>query len=185
MLGFRKLKGERLKVKGERLKVKGIFFLLLSITIFQFSLSSCEGTSFQSSVPRYPVRVIIDTDRAEFVTFKNPSATEYIILNREGYFLNGLFLRTRDVMDAYGYGGVVIYANMVGGMDAYDLACPYCAKRGTCSPCEVDGMYATCPLCGEEYDLASGTAVPTKGIANEYLLRLNLIRSGNKITVSQ
>lgn len=159
--------------------------LIFLCTLYFVLCTSCEGTSFQSSVPRYPVRVIIDTDRAEFVTFKNPSATEYLILNREGYFLNGRFLRKPDVLDAWGYGGVVVYANMVGGMDAYDLACPYCAKRAVCSPCEVDGMYATCPLCGEKYDLASGTAVPTKGIANEYLLRLNLIRSGNKITVSQ
>lgn len=162
---------------------KLIFLCLLSIVL----CTSCEGTSFQSSVPRYPVRVTIDTDRAEFATFKYPSPTEYIVLNREGYFLNGRFLRKPDVTDAWGYGGVVIYANMAGGMDAYDLACPYCAKRGTCSPCEVDGMFATCPICGEEYDLASGTAVPTKGIANEYLLNLtpNMVRSGNKITVSQ
>ena len=148
-------------------------------------LTGCEGTSFQSSVPRYPVRVNINTDRAEFVTFQQPAAFEHIVLNREGYFLNGKFLRKPDVTDAWGYGGVIVYVNMSGGLDAYDLACPYCAARGTCSPCEVNGMFATCPRCGEEYDLGFGTAVPQHGLAQEYLLRLNLIRSGNKITVNQ
>ena len=155
------------------------------LIILLLLLTGCEGTTFQSSVPRYPVRVTIDTDRAEFATFKYPSAMEYITLTREGYFLNGKFLRKPDVTDSWGYGGVVVFVNMSGVLDAYDLACPNCAKRGTCSPCEIDGMFARCPNCGEEYDLASGTAVPQHGIANEYLLRLNLIRSGNKIIVSQ
>lgn len=147
-------------------------------------LTSCENVNNQS-VPRYGVRVNIDTDRAEFATFKYPSALEYITLNSDGYYLNGKFLRKPDVTDAWGYGGVVVYVNMSGGLDAYDLACPYCAARGTCSPCEIDGMFARCPFCGEEYDLASGTAVPQHGIAKDYLLRLKLIRSGNKITVTQ
>lgn len=157
--------------------------ILLCAVVALFA--ACENTSFRSSVPRYPVRVSIDTDRAEFATFKYPSTFEYITLTREGYYQNGKFLRKPDVTDAWGYGGVVVYVNMSGGMDAYDLACPYCAKRGTCLTCVVDGLFATCPNCGEQYDLGSGTAVPQQGIADEYLLRLNLIRSGNRITVSQ
>ena len=105
-------------------------------------LTACENTHFQSSVPHYPVRMSIDTDRAEFATFKYPSALEYIVLTREGYFLNDKFLRKPDVTDAWGYGGVVVYVNISGNLDAYDLACPYCAKRGTCSPCEIDGTSA-------------------------------------------
>lgn len=157
----------------------------LNIFLGCIALVLCACEPNRTSVPRYPVHMSIDTDRAEFVTFKNPSTFEYITLNANGYYLNGSFLRKPDVTDAWGYGGIVVYVNMFGNFDAYDLACPYCAARGTCSPCEIDGLFATCPLCGEQYDLGSGTAVPQHGIADEYLLRLNLIHSGNKITVTQ
>ena len=49
----------------------------------------------------------------------------------------------------------------------------------------MDGIYAVCPECGEQYDLGSGTAVPTKGIAHETLRRLNIINSDGKLTITQ
>ena len=80
----------------------------------------------------------------------------------------------------------------VGNMDAKnyfiiysDLACPYCAGRGVLHPCDVDGIFATCPECGEQYDVGSGTAVPQKGLAREPLLRIPLTNSGGVITVRQ
>ena len=34
---------------------------------------------------------------------------------------------------------------------------------------EVDGLYAICPLCDEQFDLGYGYAVPTKGVTKEPL----------------
>ena len=161
--------------------------LALSVAVFLLAacgLTSCEGTSWKSSVPRYGVNMIVDTNSGMFVHFVPTALGQYVILDKEGYHYNGNTL-PRTVMDMYGYGGVIIYVNMLGSYDAYDLACPNCAAHGLCSPCEVDGMFAVCPLCGERYDLGSGTAAPQEGIAHEFLLRLPIINSGGRLTVKQ
>ena len=171
-----------IKVKGERLKVKGMI-IFLSIFIFQFSLSSCEGTTFQSSVPAYPVHVEINT-MTEFVDFLPTNTNAYITVTSEGYKENGKFVKLPTVMDAWGYGGVVAYVSM-NGYVAFDMACPYCAGRGTKSPCEIDGIYAVCEHCGEQYEIGSGYAVPQKGISREALRRLGLMISDGRITITQ
>lgn len=149
-----------------------------------FVLGACEGTTFQSSVPAYPVRIVIDTRLGEFVHFQPSNLYSYLVVNQDGYFLNGKYIQDRAITDAYGYGGVLAYISM-NGYDAYDLACPYCASRGYKRSCEVDGFYATCPECGEQYELASGTAAPRNGIAHETLRRLNIMVSDSKITITQ
>ncbi len=157
---------------------------LISLVCVTLALGACEGTTFRSSVPVYPVRVVIDTRLGEFVHFQPSNLYSYLVVNKDGYFLNGRYIQDRVLTDAYGYGGVLAYISM-NGYDAYDLACPYCASKGYKSSCEVDGFFATCPACGEQYDLASGTAVPQKGIAQETLRRLNVIVSDSKITITQ
>ena len=93
--------------------------------------------------------------------------------------------RSRLITNAYGYGGVLVYIDINGNYNAWDLACPYCASRGLMRPCGIDGLYAVCPECGEHYDVASGTAAPQKGLAREQLLRIPLTNSGGVITVRQ
>ena len=149
-----------------------------------FALTACEGTTFQSSVPAYPVRVTIDTKLGEFVHFQPTSTGAYVVANKEGYFLNGKYVLPFPVTDAYGYGGVVVYVDLY-GYSAYDLACPHCASQGLKQPCEVDGAFAVCPHCGEEYDLLTGTAAPQKGLINETLRRLNVMNADGKLTVTQ
>ena len=152
--------------------------------MFALLLMGCEGTTFQSSVPAYPVRVTIDTKQGAFVHFLPTSTGSHVVTNRDGYFLDGQFVLPLGVTDAYGYGGVVVVVDLF-GYSAYDLACPYCAARGLCRPCTIDGIYARCAECGEEYDLLSGTAVPQHSISHEALRRLNIINSDGKITVTQ
>lgn len=147
-------------------------------------LAGCEGTTFQSSVPAYPVRIVIDTKVGAFVHFQTTSLGSHLVVNKEGYFMDGKYILPTGAMDAWGYGGVVIYISS-NGYDAYDMACPYCAEKGSCSPCGINGAHAVCPECGEEYDLLSGVAVPTKGIAQEALRRLNVINSDGRLTVTQ
>ena len=154
-----------------------IYFVPLCIT-----LAGCEGTTFQSSVPAYPVRVVIDT--RVFVNFKPEHFGSYITVNRDGYFENDKFVMPVNAMDAYGYGGVVVYVGMF-GYTAYDLACPYCAAKGKKSPCVVDGMYAECLQCEEKYDLGGGYALPQNGLSKEALRKLRIINTDGKLTITQ
>lgn len=146
-------------------------------------LTSCEGTSFQNSVPVYPVHAVVDT-RSVFVNFMPTNLNAYITVNREGYKENGKFVLPLSSMDAYGYGGLVVYVSMYGYV-AYDLACPHCASLGKRRPCEMDGIYAVCPECGEQYELGSGYALPQKGISKETLRPLNINNYDGKLTITQ
>ena len=146
---------------------------------------ACEGTSFQSSVPTYPVRVVIDTKMGPFVHFVPTAVNSYITVTKDGYFYNGNYVLPVSVTDAWGYGGILVYIDMLSNYNAFDLACPACAKQGRKSVCTIDGIFANCPDCGEEYDLGSGTAVPQKGIAKEMLRRYNIMPSDGKLTITQ
>ena len=81
------------------------------------TLVACEETTFQSSVPAYPVRVIIDTKIGAFVHFQPTSFGSHIVVNKEGYFMDGKFVMLVTAMDAWGYGGVVVYVSS-NGFDA-------------------------------------------------------------------
>lgn len=147
-------------------------------------LTSCEGTTFQgSSVPYAPVRITIDT-KGVFIDFTRENLNAYITVDKDWYKENGKNMLPTPVTDAWGYGGVVVYVSMF-GYDVYDLACPYCAGRGSLSPCTVNGIHAECPHCGEIYDLGCGYALPTKGISKEALKRYQPRFTGDKIIVSQ
>lgn len=157
---------------------------LIVLALCLVALCGCDGSSWRSSVPRYGVNMIVDTNTGMFVHFVPTALGQYVILDKEGYHYNGNTL-PRTVTDMYGYGGVIIYVNMLSAYDAYDLACPNCAEHGLCVPCYVDGMFAVCPNCGERYDLGSGTAAPQGGLAHESLLRLPLTNSAGRLTVKQ
>lgn len=159
-------------------------FQLIVSVLCLVGLSSCDGTSFRSSVPRMSVNMTVDTNTGVYVHFVPTALCDYVILDKDGYHYKG-HTEPRTVNDRIGYGGVIIYINMLGNYDAYDLACPYCAERSLCVPCEIDGMYAVCPRCGEKYDLGSGTATPQNGKAHEYMLRLPISNIGGRLTVKQ
>jgi len=163
--------------------VKGrtnIFWVLAMMV----ALVGCKNDTFNNSVPRYPVNISIDTRSGVFVHFVPTALNTFVIVNAEGYHYNGEVI-PRLITNAYGYGGVLVYIDINGNYNAWDLACPYCAGRGVLHPCDVDGIFATCPECGEQYDVGSGTAVPQKGLAREPLLRIPLTNSGGVITVRQ
>ena len=159
------------------------FRVIALLALLPLLLCSCKGTSFRSSVPAYPVRVVIDTRQGPYVHFQPTSMGEYITVTDKGYDY-GSYHAPLLVTDAYGYGGVVVYVSAFGYV-AFDMACPECAAHGMCQSCEIDGIYARCPECGEEYDLSVGTAAPQHGIAHEMMRRLNLLDSDGKLTVSQ
>lgn len=146
-------------------------------------LVACENTTWQSSVPTYPVRATIDT-RAVFIDFTPENTNAYITIDKDGYYENGRFVLPVTVNDAWGYGGLLVYVSM-NGYVAFDLACPNCAAHGKKRPCDMDGIFAVCPECGEQYEVASGYAVPQKGICREALRQYNIVYSDGKLNISQ
>lgn len=158
----------------------------IGLLLAAWLLIGCEGTTFQSSVPPYPVRVVIDTRVGEFVHFQPTAINTYITVTRDGgYCYNGRMVLPLAATDPCGYGGVLVYIDIMGNYDAYDMACPYCAGKRQCVPCEIDGIYAKCPVCGEEYDLSSGVANPLHGIAHESMRRLLVTDLDGKLTITQ
>lgn len=155
------------------------------ILLLSLILCGCEGTTtFRSSVPAYPVRVVIDTRLGSFVHFQPTAMGSFVVANKEGYYLNNKWAGAASAIDAFGYGGVVVFVGAF-GYDAYDMACPYCAEKGKCMTCEISSAFAECPKCGELYDLQSGMAAPQKGISHEAMRKLNIINSDGRLTITQ
>ena len=142
---------------------------LLLILLFGVAclLTACTGTTtFRSSVPTYPIHLEINTNVGIYVHFIPENIGTYLIADAKGIHLNGQ-TQPLTVTDAYGFAGTVVYIDGFHPYGAYDLCCPHCLKRD--APCTVDGMFAICPICGEEYDIYSGNGVPTRGIGKEAL----------------
>ena len=147
-------------------------YLYRSICIAAIALvfAGCESVNWKSSVPTSPVHLEINTNVGMYVSFVPEHVGAYLVADAGGIHYNGI-TQPLTVMDAYGYAGTVVYINGWNPYVAYDLCCPNCLKRD--KPCKVDGMFAVCPVCGEEYDIYSGNGVPTKGIAKEPLKPYN------------
>ncbi|MBO4362148.1 MAG: lipoprotein [Paludibacteraceae bacterium] len=144
--------------------MKRLAFIALG---FVALLTGCNGnTTFRSSVPAYPVHLEINTNVGMYVNFVPENVTTYLIADKNGIHLNGV-TQPLTVQDAYGYAGTVVYIDGFHPYGAYDLCCPHCLLRD--KPCTVDGIFAICPVCGEEYDIYSGNGVPTHGISTEPL----------------
>ena len=149
--------------------------------LFFFTLTACDThTTYRSSVPSYPVNIRINTNEGVYVHFVPENIYTFLTVDEKGCHFNGQ-IDPRLVTDRFGYAGVVVYIDGFGTYSAYDMACPHCVKQD--EPVEVDGMLATCPLCGEEYDLGTGYATPQKGISDEALRRYSLIVSNGVITI--
>lgn len=147
--------------------------------LFFLTLTACDThTTYRSSVPSYPVNIRINTYEGTYVHFVH--IYTYLIVDEKGYHFNGQTMPRKET-DRFGYAGVVVYIDGSGTYSAYDMACPHCVKQDT--PVEIDGMLATCPICGEEYDLCTGYATPQKGISDEALRRYDLIVSNGVITI--
>ena len=153
----------------------------LTILLFFLTLTACDThTTYRSSVPSYPVNIRINTNEGVYVHFVPENIYTFLTVDEKGCHFKGQ-IDPRLVTDRFGYAGVVVYIDGFGTYSAYDMACPHCVKQD--EPVEVDGMFAACPICGEEYDLGAGYATPQKGISNEALRRYDLIVSNGVITI--
>ena len=67
-------------------------FRQLIIVAICLVFCGCEGTNF-SSVPRVGVRIAINTREGAFVHFQPDYTGSYVIVNKDGYFLNGTYIQ--------------------------------------------------------------------------------------------
>ena len=155
----------------------------LTILLIALMAVGCERTTFRSAVPNYPIHLEINTNVGIFVHFVPENVSTYLIADADGIHLNGITQKL-TVDQAYGYAGTVVYIDGTSPYASYDLCCPHCLKRD--KPCTINGMFAVCPECGEQYDIYSGTGVPTRGIANEPLKRYHTVYNAatGKISVT-
>ena len=116
---------------------------------------ACETPSVVNPVPNYPVSMELN------ILGEDPNCTSSNI----GAHME--FVVPRFPTERVGYAGVLLFVNFNEQYSAFDLCCPHCVERY--HPIEVNGMFAVCPVCGEEYDLSYGYGVPTQGIAKNYL----------------
>lgn len=124
----------------------GILLVLLACT-------ACEDVNYRSSVPYAPVNYTV------YITREHPN---FVVEN--GF--QTMTVTKRTFLEEYiGYAGLLIWVGMDNAYHAADLCCPHCVKRHL--PMIVDGLYAICETCGEEFDLSYGYGVPTRGITRE------------------
>lgn len=132
----------------------------------------CDAnTTFRSSVPTYPVQFEINI-LAEYPGFVIGNGFQTLTFTKQRYY-----------QDAIGYAGLLVWIGMDDQYHAADLCCPHCVNTRTAV--EVDGFYAKCPVCGEEYDLSFGIANPTKGISKEMLRKYSTAFNGTKLMIRQ
>lgn len=132
---------------------------------------SCSDVEERSSIPDHEVNL---------KTFGNDYATLRITGNSVSYVASQTSLYPTNTR--LGFGGVLIYRDYEGKINACDLACPVEAQRNILV--NVKMPTATCPECGSKFDLSFGPAQPCGGPARETLKRYNAVDHGTYITVS-
>ena len=128
----------------------------LVITLL-LTFSACEDLNRRSSVPNMPVNYTL------YITREHP---HFVVEN--GF--QTMTITQKQFLEQYlGYAGLLVWVGMDNAYHAADLCCPYCVQRN--KPLTIDGLYAVCQLCGEQYDISYGFGNPTKGVTKESLKR--------------
>ena len=146
--------------------IKGVRYI---IVLMLFSLSACNGYTYMSSVPAVPVQYVLNV-LADDPTFVPANTGAYKIVKQK-----------RFETDYIGYAGLLIYIGFDSQYHAFDLACPHCLNRQ--NTVEMNGMFAVCPICHEEYDVSYGYATPTTGKTKEPLRKYHCSWNGTTLTV--
>ena len=127
------------------------------VIILLLTFSACEDVNRRSSVPNMPVNYTL------YITREHP---HFVVEN--GF--QTMPITEKQFLEQYlGYAGLLVWVGMDNHYHAADLCCPYCVQRN--KPLTIDGLYAVCQLCGEQYDISYGFGNPTQGVTKESLKR--------------
>ena len=139
----------------------GLIALLLVLT-------ACRNNRL-NPVPSYPVYLDLDI-QAEYPHF----------VPANGY-QSMTFTKRRYEREYVGYGGVLVVVGLDGKYHAMDLCCPVCLHRD--SVVQLDGIYAVCPICGEQYDISYGFGLPMRGKSKWALRPYNCNSGGGHLII--
>ncbi len=120
------------------------------------TIMGCEDINRRSPVPYVPVNYTLH------ITREHP----HFMLDHG--FQTMTITQTKFEREYIGYAGLLIWVAMDNQYHAADLCCPNCLKKN--QPVQVQGLFAICPICNENFDLSFGYPIPTKGIT-KYPLR--------------
>lgn len=143
-----------------------------------FGLTSCDDTSYSGNpVPFAPVAYEVNI------------TSEYPNLNKDNGFGEKqrlIVTKKRFEYDYIGYAGLLIWVGMDNAYHAADLCCPYCLDSNV--PVNIDGLWAKCPTCEEEYDISYGYCSPHYGISKyplkQYTVQELASPAGKKLRIS-
>jgi len=142
------------------------------LIVLSFILFGCDD-GYVSSIPSYPVNLQLNLT-STYPTFKN-STNEFLLFEER-------YLET----DRIGFGGILVCTGS--GFDdygnslyyAFDLACPYEAKKGTkVRPLDDELGKVMCDSCGSVYDVSYGYGIPISGPSKEVLKKYKTSLSGD------
>lgn len=147
-------------------------YLLLFVATF---LSGCDD-SYVSSIPSYPVSLQLHLT-STYPTFKN-STNQFL-----------LFEKRVNETDRIGYGGILVCTGI--SLDdsgntiyyAFDMACPYEAKKDVRVYPVKDVDQVKCEKCGSVYNVGYGWGDPASGPATEILKRYKTSLSGDVLYI--
>lgn len=142
-------------------------FFLMGIWV----LCACTDTE-KNYFPSYRVNLELDLTFEDKALNEQMAYKTYIVGQTSGLAAS----------DMTGFGGVLVYHGL-GGIAAYDLACPYEMKRTVRIEVAEDGIKAVCPQCGSEFGIFENAGAVLKGPATQGLKIYQTYQNGNKITV--
>ncbi|MDR3653870.1 MAG: hypothetical protein P4L34_12985 [Paludibacter sp.] len=143
----------------------------LFTTFLALSFTSCYD-NVQSSIPDFPVYLEL-----------NLISTYPTFLNSTLHCLTFETLSGLPITDRIGYGGILVCTGFEGEYTAYDMACPYEAKRNIRVHPNGIGQ-AVCDSCGSVFDIGYGFGSPISGKAKQPLKRYKTTLSSNILYVT-
>ncbi len=123
-------------------------------SIFLLSIFSCQERSrFQT--PNLPVYVELSLQQSRYRDLMTPGG---LVILRE----------PRVEGERLGFGGLIVVRDLLKTQFyAFDAACPY--ENDASVLLEVQDLLVKCPKCKSEFDVVSGSGVPTKEPARHRL----------------
>ena len=141
----------------------------MATAILSVAIVSCSSVD-DNRIP--PMRVNIQfRNVGEWDTYGNPSACDVRIFDKEKGIPSAAFFSATSYT---GFGGVMLVADPIGELKAYDRACPVEAKANVTVVFDPDNAQgaARCPVCKSTYDIYNyGAAVSGKAADMHYGLR--------------
>lgn len=134
------------------MRLQPIILLLLAVL-----LTACKDANIQSPVPQAAVYLDIDI-LGQYPWFVSEAPGQSLTFPKPIY-----------ARDAVGYAGVIVWIDFEGQYCAADMCCPKCIDKAHPIEVEKNSCIATCPNCGEVFNLTLQYGVPTKGICKDIL----------------